>query len=300
MKKLSLTILLILSFTFTSFTQIKVIDIERINLSKTTPAFQAKFSPDGSSLFFTNINYDGIWKLSLKDKTPILITNDKFSGFDYAIGDSTVIYRRSLYNGVNRHQEIIEVNLNNNKSSIIETAEELSTPFLLSGKILYTKNRGKLNIEPPKTKDIKLLGIENTKIIILKDGKKEIFDPITNGNYIWPSVSPDGKLLLAYEMSKGTFICTLEGEIISFLGRKNSPCFTKDGKWIVYMNDKDDGYNIISSDIYCTSIDGKQNIQLTNDKNVIELNPICSPTENKIVFSSLEGDLYILTYEEMK
>lgn len=300
MKKVSLTIFLILSFTFTSLSQIRVISIDRIDLSKSTPAFQAKFAPDGSTLYFTNINYGGIWKLSLEDKTPILITKDKFSGFDYAIGDSTIIYRRSLYNGVNRYQELVEVNLNTNKSSIIETAEELSTPFLLAGKILYTKNRGNLNIEPPTTNETKVLGIENTKIIILKDGKKETFDPITNGSYIWPSISPDGKLLLAYEMSKGTFICTLEGKIISFLGRKNSPCFTKDGKWVVYMNDKDDGYNIISSDIYCTSIDGKQNIQLTNDNNVIELNPVCSPTENKIVFSSLEGDLYILTYEEMK
>lgn len=299
MKKIIILSFLILSYIHL-YSQIKVTKIEKIELPNTIRAFQMKFSPDGSLIYFTNIYYDGIWKYDIKNKKVDQITNDKFSGYDYAIDDSKIFYRRTIINGTNRYQEIVEKDLSTNQIKVIDSGEELTTPFLISGKILYTKNRTKLNIEPPQTKEIKILGIENTKIIILKDGKKEIFDPLSNGSYIWPSISLDGKLIVAYEMTKGTFICTPEGHIVSMLGRKNAPSFTRDGKWIVYMKDKDDGHNIITSDIYITSIDGSKNIQLTNDPDIIELNPICSPIENKILFSSLNGELYLLTYEETK
>ena len=283
--------------------QIKVVSIEKVKLPDAVNSYQAKFSPDGKSVFFSNSNYEGIWKYSIAEKTVTVITEDKFSGYGFDLNETgtKIVYRRSTYNVGSRLQEIIEKNISDNSAVIIEKGETISTPLYSSGKIVYSKNRAALNISSlDQQNEIKILGIENTKIAILKNGKKEFLDPLEGGSYIWPSLSPDGTTIVAHEMSKGTFLCTPEGKVITMLGKRNSPSFTKDGKWIVYMKDKDDGYRIITSDIYCVSIDGKQTIQLTNTDDQIELNPVCSTKENKIVFTSLGGDLFILSFEEAK
>ncbi len=302
MKKLSL--LLVLLFTaFNLDAQIKVVKIEKAGLPESITGYQLKFAPDGKSIYFSNSNYDGIWRYSITDRKITEITKDRFSGysFDFDESGTRVTYRRSLVGNGKRIQEIVEKNIIGNTVTVIDRGEDLSTPLYSGGNIVYSKNRALLNLNSyVKNDEIKIIGIENTKISILKNGKKELLDPVPGGSYIWPSLSPDGKMIVAYEMSKGTFVCSADGKIISFLGRKDAPSFTKDGKWIVYMNDKDDGNNIITSDIYCTSIDGKQTVRLTNSADVIELNPVCSAKENKIAFSSLNGDIFILSYEESK
>jgi Tol biopolymer transport system component len=66
------------------------------------------------------------------------------------------------------------------------------------------------------------------------------------------------------------------------------------------MNDKDDGHKLLSSDIFAVSPDGKNVVQLTSTAGVMELNPQCSPTENKIVCNSADGAIIILEYEEQQ
>jgi Tol biopolymer transport system component len=147
---------------------------------------------------------------------------------------------------------------------------------------------------------IAVAGIENTKIILINNGKKVVFDPLTNGHYIWPSLSPDQKRIVVYELDRGTFVCDIDGTNLQMLGRIDAPSWTRDGKWIVYMNDKDDGHNLISSDIEAISMPDLVKVQLTSTNDVIELNPICSKTENKILFNTVRGEIIELTYEVVK
>jgi len=85
---------------------------------------------------------------------------------------------------------------------------------------------------------------------------------------------------------------------VSRLGRRNAPAWTHDGKWIAYMDDRDDGHRILSSDIMLVSHDGKTTIALTETPDIIELFPSCSPSEKKIAFNTLDGRIFILTYTE--
>jgi Tol biopolymer transport system component len=73
----------------------------------------------------------------------------------------------------------------------------------------------------------------------------------------------------------------------------------RSGKWIVYMDDRDDGHAITASDLYCISVDGRMKVRLTATP-AIELTPQCSPTENLIVCSTLNGEILLLRYEEGK
>ena len=91
----------------------------------------------------------------------------------------------------------------------------------------------------------------------------------------------------------GTYICDLSGKILVDLGNIHAPKWSPDGKWIVYMDDKDDGYNFTSSEIHVISSDGKWDIPLTSTENEIELYPAWGP-QNEIVYSTESGRIYLL------
>jgi Tol biopolymer transport system component len=284
--------------------QIRVTKTEKIQIEPTKQWSNPQFSPDGKSIFFTTPSYDGIWEYSLENKSFKIITEDEGAGFGFNISNDLkeIIYRKNNYDNISheRLQEIIKMNLTNNSVEIIDKGANLSTPIAANGRVIYSKNNQTINLlSPLSIVETKLLGIENTKIILSKNGKKILLDPFGNGSYIWPSLSPDNESILAYEMDHGTFICDLNGKIISRLGRKDAPVWTRDGKWIIYMDDKDNGQNLISSDIYCISPDGKINILLSKADNIIKLNPGTSPVENKIVYNTLNGEIYLLSYEEI-
>jgi Tol biopolymer transport system component len=99
-------------------------------------------------------------------------------------------------------------------------------------------------------------------------------------------------------MSRGAFVCDLTGNVKAMLGRRSAPEWTRDGAWIVFMDDRDDGHRILSSDLYALRPDGSEVTRLTDDDSVIEMYPHCSPSDNLIVFNSLEGNVYLLRYEE--
>jgi Tol biopolymer transport system component len=144
------------------------------------------------------------------------------------------------------------------------------------------------------------LGIEETKIALTVKGKKVTLDPFGQGSYIWPSLSPDKQFLVAYEIDRGAFVCDLTGKVISTFGRRDAPTWTRSGRWIVYMEDKDDGHRLLSSDLFAVTRDGSSTVQLTSTAALMELDPHCSPTENKIVCSTSDGSILLLEYEEQR
>ena len=73
------------------------------------------------------------------------------------------------------------------------------------------------------------------------------------------------EFILAYETSIGTFIANKNGEVISKLGRKNSPLWLNNN-WILFMDDKDDGEKLISSDLKIISFDGKNGNSANRNK----------------------------------
>jgi hypothetical protein len=61
------------------------------------------------------------------------------------------------------------------------------------------------------------------------------------------------------------------------------------------MNDNDDGYRILSSDIISYSIVTKKKINLTSTTDKIEMYPFPFSDGNKIVYQTLSGELYLMT-----
>jgi Tol biopolymer transport system component len=283
--------------------QLRITGMEKLPLDRSKEWDSPQFSSDGKTIYFTTVDFNGIWEYSSETQKTRQITADQKSGYGFALSPDgkQIAYRRTMINARSRRklQELVVKNLTDGKLSIKATGTELSLPAFSGSAIVYSVGiQMKSQLSTSKTGPVSLLGIENTKIVLLRDGKKVLYDPLGNGSYVWPALSLDRTRLVAYEMARGAFVCDLEGNILSRLGKRDAPVWTRDGKWIVYMNDKDDGHRVISSDLFCLSPDNKQVVQLTDTEEIGEIHPQCSPTENKIVCSTLGGEIYVLSYEE--
>ncbi len=283
--------------------QPRITKIEKLPLEQSREWSSPKFSSDGRLIFFTAADYNGIWMYDISTKQQRLVTDDPRSGFGFEISPDgkTIAYRRTLneHKLGGRIQEVVKKDIAAGTTEFIASGDNLSTPVFVGAAVIFTDNFETRNASTVQSSNRPVvLGIENTKIALLVNGGKRLLDPLKKGSYIWPVLSPDGKKLVATDMSRGTFICDLNGRVITKLGRRNGAVWTSSGKWLIYMNDKDDGHDIISSDLFAVSADGKTTKQLTTTKDVIELYPHASPAGNKIVCSTSSGDILLMTYEE--
>ena len=283
--------------------QISIKRTERLALSRSQSWSHPQFSPTGGFIYFTNLDGNGIWEYSPKTRAVRQITSDPKSGFAFDISKDgkSIIYRRTLFDrsGRTRKQDVVLMNLARQSSRVLATGPDVSTPsFAENAPVYSTKSKTQGLAGATGTANVSIIGIEDTKIAINVNGAKKLLDPLGNGSYVWPVLSPDKQQIVAYEMDRGAFVCNLRGTVISRLGRRDAPSWTRSGRWIVYMDDKDDGHKLLSSDIYAVSPDGNTVTQLTSTTGVFELYPQCSPTENKIVCSTSDGSILVLEYEE--
>lgn len=283
--------------------QIRIVKEEQLPLDRTKVWSSPKFSPDGATIYFTSSGYNGIWCYSLRDATVREITGDNRAGYGFVLSDDghQIAYRRTVEErGMqNRVQQIVVRDLRSGSSDVVATGDNLSLPAWTPAGVIYSVSGEVQGIDFSRsaTRPI-LLGIEDTKIAILFEGRKNLLDPLGSGSYIWPALSPDGTRIVATEMSQGAFVCSPNGNVIARLGRRNGAVWTRSGRWLVYMRDRDDGHQIVSSDLFAVSANGRRTLRLTSTRDRHELNPACSPTSNMIASETTDGEILLFTYEE--
>ena len=302
MRRMMMVLLAGLSATASG--QVRITSTEQLPLPADRVWTAPQFSPDGSTVFVTTAGYRGIWHFTPATRALRQICDDAGAGYGFSVSPDGghVSYRRTLEGTpMNRRvQEIVEVELSSGEQVVRAAGRDLPTPVYVGDRVLYTPT-GELKKAPAAMRapaGSYVLGIEDTRIAAVINGSPVQLDPYHGGSYIWPSLSPDGTRLVAYEMSRGTFVSDLTGKILAEFGRRDAPAWMRSGRWIVYMDQKDDGHQMTSSDLYCISPDGKATVRLTNTT-AIELMPVCSPADNRILVCTPGGEVYVLGYEEV-
>jgi Tol biopolymer transport system component len=290
MRSLSALCLITLWAASAAFTQPAIVKVHRIPPASARGWAMPQWSPDGKDIFFTASDFNGIWSYTVSSGVVRQVTADKQSGYGFVIAPdgSEIVYRRTLTDSRARQrvQETVAKSLTGKGSRTLAKGSDLQPPTMESLRPALLRAGGTY-----------LLGTEKNKIAVMMEGTKRLLAPLgENGRYIWPALSPDGTRLVAYEMERGTFVCDSDGENPVSLGRKDAAVWTRDGRWLIYMADTDDGKRVTGSELALVSPDGKMSATLTATPGQTEMYPRCSPTEDKIVCSTLEGDILILTY----
>jgi len=294
------TLTLILVVTASALSQPAIKSSTVLPLPDDRQWLSPRFSRDGSAIYLTTAGYNGIWRYDIEENQLRELTRDPGAGYGFSFSNDgkTLAYRRTLVheNSIERTQEIVRLNVETGERHVIASGPTLSTPTILGTEIVYSFGDSIVGVNRIGANEKTLAGIEKTKIAVLENGTMKILDPIPNGSYIWPGLSPDGKSLAAFEISRGLFVSDSDGKNLRFLGRYNAPAWTHDGKWVVMMNDKDDGHQLISSDLVAVSVNGGEMTPLTSSNDIIEIYPQCSPVDNRIVCGTADGHIILLTY----
>lgn len=246
---------------------VKVIKNEKLISGEVERLYFPRFSPDGNYVLLTKDNFKGLWRYNISEDKLTQINDYYGSGYNTVINpvDGKINFIKDEFKNKRKEsvQKIFDPNLN---SEITDSVINNTQPKVYS---------------------------ENSQIIINHSRIRKTIKPLGEGNYIWVSLSPKNDKILFTFAGKGTYICDLNGRIISELGYANAPKWSPDGKWIVYMDDKDDGLNYVSSDIIISSSDGKFKFNITDTNSEIEMYPEWSSEGNKIVYHNLDGDIFI-------
>jgi Tol biopolymer transport system component len=263
--------------------------------AKTEQWSNALFSPDGNAIYLTNTEMNGIWEYSLRTNSLRVITSDRYSGFGFSVSPDgeQLAYRTTVREQsakASRIQQSVVIDLKTLTRRLLEEGSSVDLPFFLADGFAVTQrtlSASSISVHHGS----KFIGTNDQGIFFLRNAASAVIDPFEGGKYIWPVLSADSKKIAAVEMSRGAFICNTEGKNIIRIGRCNSPQWTVDSRWVIGMNDVDDGHSITGSEIIAVSADGRTRIPLTDTPSVIELFPALHPSKNEFVVTTSAGDL---------
>lgn len=279
-------------------------NISVVSSEKLTEAAEGRFyhpaaSPSGSMVLLTSDGFTGLWLLDLRTGNISQLNNHTGAGYNpvFTADEQNIIFRKDDYTQKIKYSSIISQSLSSLSETVIEpNGRNISEAVILpDGAGAFTKDdilrsTNASNSVSSSARSYPVVFIENGAMAVYSGGSKKLLKPLGEGNYIWPSVSPDGTKLLFTAAGKGTFVSDLNGNIISNLGYANAPKFSPDGKYVVYMNDKDDGHRLTASDIYVIKADGTGRTQITSGGQM-EIYPAWLGT-NKIIYGTAEGIIY--------
>jgi Tol biopolymer transport system component len=294
MKKLLLLILFIGQTVFAQ--KIEVKSIELLNGTESGGFYYAVFSPKGSYLLATSESYAGLQQIVFATKEVKTLTRDAGAGYDVRISadESVIIFKKTEFLNNLRYTSLYQYSLTDKKAKKIENAtREKLTPAFADNKPIYVKGTSLVKNNVNSTKIIPFINIEEKKMVLYNDNTKKILTP--NGNnesYFWASISPDGKCIVYTTASKGTFVCNIDGSNAVSLGKLNAPVWLGNA-WIVGMDDKDDGNDVISSVIVAASVDGKIRQTLQTPQK-IAMYPATSYDAKQIAFNTEKGEIYLM------
>lgn len=264
--------------------------------------FKARLSPDGKTTLLTDQKESGLFLFNF-DKNEVLTLNaDMALGTEvlFSPDGSKVYYLTHDYSTKKRSSSLLAQDVQNGeKTVLLQGFRKLKLIGGDGSKLLLLQNG---EIREFNTADGSIIRVnkehkavfldDKLNLRVLTQGESKVLNPLGEAQYLWPSLSPDGKKILFSVSGKGSFTYTLQGEELVELGRLHAPKWSADGAFIIAMDDKDDGQKFTASDIYLLSANGKERQNLTVNTDKIALYPELAPDLSKVIFNDENGKVY--------
>ena len=274
MKKIFLSLALAVSM-MASAQVFEVGQLTKLNTPTDTDVKVAGVSADGSYVLITNGSNHGLRRYDVATGKTTTISTAAGAGYNVQISKDgqELVYRETSFDAQGlRRSDIIRLDLTTSKTATIAKGQR---------DMIAMANTG-ANVS---------VSINDRKIVLTKNGKNIVLAP--NGSqesYIWPSVSPDGTKLCYYVCGNGCWVANLDGSGKQYIGHGVQAAKWYDNNTLVAMDAEDDGHYITASAIVAYTLDGKK--QLLTNSSMVAMYP--DVAENMIVFSTLDGETYML------
>jgi Tol biopolymer transport system component len=283
-----------------------------ISGSTNDPVMNPVFSPDGGKIGYTKAGYKGIWVYDLSTKSSKQISDEDAAGFAFKWSNDSksILSRVAKYEDMKRLNAVKIFNIDSNESLqltdyrtrmeylpewsdgdskvILPTKESYEIYSSGKPKLLYKNNNDKnvlLKYDKIVTEDISNNELNNLK-------------PFEDAEYINLSLSPDRTKVLFKVVGGNMFVMNPDGTNLTDLGNGNQPRWSFDSKKIIYVIAEDNGDDYTASDIYMINADGTNKRNLTNTKDLIEMNPCLSPDGKNLVYDVYNiGSIYLKNIE---
>ena len=274
MKKIILSLALAVSM-MASAQVFEVDQLTKLNTPTDTDVKVAGVSADGSYVLITSGSNQGLRRYDVATGETTTITTAAGAGYNVQISQDgqEVVYRETKFDNKGlRKNDVIRLNLATAKTTTVAKAQRDMMAMTTTG----------ANVS---------VSISDRKIVLTKNGKNIVLAP--NGShesYIWPSISPDGTKLCYYVCGNGCWVANLDGSGKQYIGHGVQAAKWYDNNTLVAMDAEDDGHYITASAIVAYTLDGKK--QLLTNSSMVAMYP--DVAENMIVFSTLDGETYML------
>lgn len=293
MKKsiLSLAILIHVIFTANSQTVIK-----RQTLAQ--KGFNPVLNTAGDKLLFTASGFSGLNLVDLSTNQVTEISKEAGAGYEpqFSTDNAQIFYRKTTFENNRRFNAVLSFDIKTKRNSeLLAPQRMLNKIYPLTNGVIAFSGKNILRATATKSTDAPIVVSANDELrIMLYNGKISYLNPLNmpEPRYIWVSLSPDSKKILFTAAGKGTYICDLNGKILSSLGSINAPVWFNND-YVVAMEDKDDGHRVISSKIVLISVVKKTKTNISStDK--IAMYPTASGKANRIAYHAENGEIEVV------
>ncbi|RKX69306.1 hypothetical protein DRP53_08655, partial [candidate division WOR-3 bacterium] len=122
------------------------------------------------------------------------------------------------------------------------------------------------------------------------ESKKKVM--ISGSGYFDPIPSPTGRHIAYSKLSGAIEVYEIETGKRYDIGKGSHPSWSPDGKYLIYHVIETDNHQLIGSDLYLSSYDGKEKVRLTETPEIFEMDPDFID-QNRIIFRSHRGEIKI-------
>ena len=275
MKKTMLFVAACLLSLAASAQVLEVVSMQKLPIPAQAEMKVAGVSPAGDYILLTSGSNQGLQRYDLESQSLTTISDAAGAGYNVQVSNNgqEVVYRETSIDRNNlRQNKVVRLNMYNQRQNVVA--------------------RNQRDMKQMATSDnLTTVSIKDRLIVLTRNGLTTTLAP--NGShlsYIWPSVSPDGTKLCYYVCGNGCWVSNIDGSNPQYIGHKCQAPKWYDNNTLVAMAAEDDGHFTTASSIVLYTLDGKQQT-LTNDS-MIAMYPYAA--ENAIVFSTIEGETYLL------
>ena len=231
------------------------------------------------------------------DGSKIAVTGDNFIGIWVANADGTELKQVSQAPGAGYQMRWAN------------PQEILCTPYSIENQKRMTRieqvdaSTGKIQLVAPPTRNFMrstVMGATNAYQIMLDEPKDATSKIAGLSDYagkwiINPALSPDGTKIAFQIVTKGLFVCNVDGTGLVNLGKGSHASWLPDSRNLMMTLINDDGHHFISSDIYCVNVDNGNAINITASSETIPVTIAMSPDGTKLAFDNdTDGAIYII------